>query len=839
MKNLFVSLLTLVFAMPVFAADLYVDDGGDDATNECLLDTAPCLTLEHALTLAVMGDTIHMDSGTYATALPLMVGDGVSILGAGMDVTKIAKNSLAAILWYEYHTQPVLLKGLTLENSTGPAIEIRPGDGFRMAPTLSAISVDAGSGNSPAINVQGDGDIQFALLNSKLTTEDATGFDWRMRGDKGILAQCHLKGNTFTNNDRGVSIDNNGEGYNDILIESNHFEGNWRALQFGNQDGLMNADITDNTITWLMEGNTTQADLGAHGLILSNSSSGNMMLNISQNTIRDYDVGVYVYSSGNRYGEEKGMHLLLQENTIHHNDANFEFRIYEGGNFQPTLDNNVITDAASDGIYLAVLHNYAAVDMVLQNNTISDNAGDGLWFDLSASYGAGKVLLDGNLIQDNGGAGALLGIGGSYYNALDVTLRNNTVTGNHDGLVLLNTASRENQVHAEIFNNTISDNTNDGVILYGSEGMLADISGNVIQTNGQNGVFVEAGSEGFGLSLHHNTFGANVQAAIYNQSPINPISARDNWWGTTTLADIAEMVYDEADDAGTSRVFYESPLESLLVFDVLTATSPEEGGISVLIRALEDAPPFVASAGINELVITFGGVSVMAAKVVDEGRAIYVVVPPHPPGVVDISITNPGGQSGILSGEFEYTHTLYDTDNDGVIDDSDNCVDLANVGQADTDADDVGDACDDDDDGDSVLDDADNCPLVANGDQADSDSDGLGDLCDGDLDGDEVIDLADNCPIIANPAQANNDGDESGDVCDDDDDDDGVPDTTDNCVFVANIDQVDTDGDSLGDACDGDSDGNGILDTVDEAADSQNSEPEILVESEGCGSCSG
>ena len=52
-----------------------------------------------------------------------------------------------------------------------------------------------------------------------------------------------------------------------------------------------------------------------------------------------------------------------------------------------------------------------------------------------------------------------------------------------------------------------------------------------------------------------------------------------------------------------------------------------------------------------------------------------------------------------------------DADCDGVVDDEDNCVEVANSGQLDADADEAGDACDDDDDNDLILDAYDPCPL--------------------------------------------------------------------------------------------------------------------------------
>ena len=84
----------------------------------------------------------------------------------------------------------------------------------------------------------------------------------------------------------------------------------------------------------------------------------------------------------------------------------------------------------------------------------------------------------------------------------------------------------------------------------------------------------------------------------------------------------------------------------------------------------------------------------------------------------------------------------FDKDNDGVSNGLDNCPSAANAGQADTDQDFVGDACeadavqDFDVDGDSLENSYDNCIFVANSatagpdDQADADYDDIGDACD-------------------------------------------------------------------------------------------------------------
>ena len=107
----------------------------------------------------------------------------------------------------------------------------------------------------------------------------------------------------------------------------------------------------------------------------------------------------------------------------------------------------------------------------------------------------------------------------------------------------------------------------------------------------------------------------------------------------------------------------------------------------------------------------------------------------------------------------------FDSDSDSVHDGWDNCPDIPNTDQTDTDGDGLGDVCDDDDDNDTVLDSVDNCPLIANLDQLDTDNDGLGDVCDDDDDNDTVLDTVDNCPLIVNTNQADIDTNGVGDAC--------------------------------------------------------------------------
>ncbi len=177
-----------------------------------------------------------------------------------------------------------------------------------------------------------------------------------------------------------------------------------------------------------------------------------------------------------------------------------------------------------------------------------------------------------------------------------------------------------------------------------------------------------------------------------------------------------------------------------------------------------------------------------------------------------------------------------DFDSDGIPDSTDNCREVANADQLNTDGDAFGNACDDDDDNDGTPDSEDAFPLDENED-TDTDGDGTGDNADTDDDGDGTPDSEDAFPLDENE-DTDTDGDGTGDNADTDDDGDGTPDSEDDLPKNpdensdvdgdgigdiedpdddndGNIDS-DNDGDGLGDVVDPDDDNDGIEDTVDD-----------------------
>jgi hypothetical protein len=167
---------------------------------------------------------------------------------------------------------------------------------------------------------------------------------------------------------------------------------------------------------------------------------------------------------------------------------------------------------------------------------------------------------------------------------------------------------------------------------------------------------------------------------------------------------------------------------------------------------------------------------------------------------------------------------IYESTSDGYGDACDNCPDVFNANQDDSDLDGIGDTCD-------------NCPNVSNADQDDLDEDGEGDACDTDDDNDGTPDTEDAFPLDPNE-DTDTDGDGVGNNTDTDDDGDGTPDTEDAFPLDPNED-TDTDGDGVGNNADTDDDDDGFSDADEISAGSDPlsalSVPNDFVDSDGDG----
>lgn len=437
---------------------------------------------------------------------------------------------------------------------------------------------------------------------------------------------------------------------------------------------------------------------------------------------------------------------------------------------------------------------------VFEDNT-ADNVGGAIFVDGSIGTINNTTFL-GNV--SNGDITA--SEGGAIYNDGSISVISNSTFDDNEAdngaaifHVVLATLST-------IQNSTFSGNTadDDGGAIY-IEGTIATIANSTITDNSAGdeggGLYIAAGGV---LSLLESTIIAENTATnggpdIFNDGTIT--DENFNLIGDNTDSGLAASSAVDTQDGGINGNSF-----------VGTSGTPQDPGLEALgdnggpteTHALE--PDSVAvDAGSNPLGLPF------------DQRG---------PGFLRVR-----GTSADI-GSFEIQACL-DSDADGVCDDVDNCPIDANLDQADTDGDGLGDVCDpfpldplNDADNDTIGGDEDNCPFTANTDQTDTDADGLGDACDicptdplnecdpGDIDGDGDQNDDDNCPGLANADQADTDSDGIGNVCDlcptdstnacdpGDIDGDGDQNDDDNCPGIPNANQADTDNDGLGDACD-------------------------------------
>lgn len=628
--------LALAVSTGAMAADRYVDTSGSDESNDCAATATPCATISHAVDQANEGDTIKLAAGTWnsSMAYPIEMPDGVSLVGAGASSTKIVG-------------EPFLInRGGVLAGGPGFVTSRFLWIDTVMPFEISGLTVSGEDGSG------GDGAF-LVYASSQSANVDVVMKDAAVEGLDGY----------------GIALNGYGDVTAKVVVRDSVFDGN--------------RDSVD--LSW--------DDPSADFLITGNTFSNN----------RDNAVDIFVSGSDETpWGDGSGtqFQIALTNNTFTATEYDHvEITISDYQTAKLNVANNTFTDGGGEGVYLFI-SSTARVDATFADNTFADNGGEGLEVEMysnntvrldltgntfsgNADNGARIVASDytnvvdltvtGNTFDGNGDNGLEFGITDSTYNAFRATVEDNTITNNGaSGINVLNTYDSTNLMVVDIRSNTIQGNAEDGVRVSNESGaMYLTLYGNVITDNDENGVnFYSASDDGQFYELTHNTIQGNAtgytNSGFYDvdmgDNEYYDVFALDNWWGSTDRAVIDAHINDYHDDSSLGELRY-SALSEALAFAPQPSTGPVDGSNVVAIMAGEDAPPFVPSAGINKLVVTFDGSEAQVLEVSRDGDMIFVRPPAHAAGVVDVEVSNPGGQTGTAAASYTYVaEVVVDTD---------------------------------------------------------------------------------------------------------------------------------------------------------------------------------
>jgi hypothetical protein len=214
---------------------------------------------------------------------------------------------------------------------------------------------------------------------------------------------------------------------------------------------------------------------------------------------------------------------VITDNIIYNNTGGMV--IYYGG---ATINNNIITGNKTDGGGSGIHIRGAAA--TISNNVISNNTvGSNPYY----QYGGGGILL------------------GEYYTGMSVIITKNSIVSN--------TAENESAVDYNIsYNGSFNENFNYNTIA-GNKSTSSDTTYTIRMS--------------YLPPVHYNNiFNNTAKYELYNTNGNSTtLDAKNNWWGTTVDAQIADKIFDWTEDASVGIVNYSSYLTAL---DTAAPVSP-------------------------------------------------------------------------------------------------------------------------------------------------------------------------------------------------------------------------------------------------------------------------
>lgn len=231
-------------------------------------------------------------------------------------------------------------------------------------------------------------------------------------------------------------------------------------------------------------------------------------------------------------------------------------------------------------------------------------------------------------------------------------IENNTITGSGHGIYVLQNAV--GQFSVNVSNNIITSNTEKGVYLAADSPSSLILTKNIVKNNSSDDVYLnigtsslDAGTSGSGTGL--NTFSNHAALYTIREFGSGTYMAENNWWGGAA-----------PDTFGTIDT---DPINSeTLSFSASPPSGISTGGTPVVITA-NSGTFFVDRVGVDQpsntnyrIAVTFGNVTATNVVVNDAGTEISLLTPAGTlDDIVDVVVTNSGGQTGTYANGFKYT----------------------------------------------------------------------------------------------------------------------------------------------------------------------------------------
>lgn len=341
----------------------------------------------------------------------------------------------------------------------------------------------------------------------------------------GLTETLKITNNTISNNTRYCT---DGDGGGGIYIS-------------GGTVTISNNTIRNNSITYHGVGGGIFAKDGkqiiTNNTFINNSAAydgGAMYIQSGAETIIAHNT-----ITGNTAQGTGGIYTLwgtaaISDNIIYNNTGGMV--IYYGG---ATINNNIITGNTADGGGGGIHIRSAAA--TISNNVISNNSVSSSPY---YSYGGGGIRL------------------GEYYTGMSVIITKNSIVGN--------TAENEAAVDYNIsYNGSFNENFTYNTIA-GNKSTSSDTTCTIRMAY-------------LPLTHNNNIFNNTARYELYNTNGNSTtLDAKNNWWGTTVDAQIADKIFDWMEDASVGIVNYSSYLTALdtsaPVSPPLSVTKTDLGG---------------------------------------------------------------------------------------------------------------------------------------------------------------------------------------------------------------------------------------------------------------------